>query len=72
MSFDARHTKVPIPPALNPTPYPASLAPAKVPPGVLAKVGETFAVALSALQGSLSTLGALTPAQQVVLDSALG
>lgn len=71
MSFDARHPNHPVP-RLSPAGHPASLAPAKVSPLVLGKVGETFAAALSALQGALSSLGPVTPAQQAVLGAALG
>jgi hypothetical protein len=71
MSFDARHPNHPLP-RLNPGFPPASLAPVKLPPSLLAKVGETFAVALSALQEALSALGPVTPAQQALLGAVLG
>lgn len=71
MSFDARYPNHPVP-HLSPASHPASLAPSKVSPLVLGKVGETFAAALSALQGALSSLGPVTPAQQAVLGAVLG
>jgi CheY-like chemotaxis protein len=70
MSFDARH-----PQGLRQTRatslYPAALAVPKVSPAVLAKIGESFAAALTTLHASLSAIGALPPAQQAGLDAAL-
>jgi hypothetical protein len=70
MSFDARHPDVATH-SLDPARHPARLVPAKLSPSVLAKVGESFAGALSALQRSLSTLGPLAPGQQPLLDAGL-
>jgi CheY-like chemotaxis protein len=52
-------------------PHTESFAPVKLPAGVLAKVGESFAVALSALQRLLATLEPLATGQQSVLTAAL-
>lgn len=65
--FDARHPDT----AKQTSPQAAKLVPIKVPPGVLAKVAESFAASLSALQRSLGTLEPLPPAAQPVLDAAL-
>jgi len=59
--------------------FPAAPAPARplglgitrLAPDVLAKVGETFAVQLAALQRALAALGPLAAPQQPVLDGAL-
>ncbi|HEX7436100.1 MAG TPA: GspE/PulE family protein, partial [Caldimonas sp.] len=66
--FDARHPDAPIHSG-DPSRYPTSLVPTKIPPSLLAKVGETFAGALSALQRSLAALGPLARDQQSVLDT---
>ncbi len=68
--FDARHPDAPIHSG-DPSRYPTSLVPTKIPPSLLAKVGETFAGALSALQRSLAALGPLARDQQPVLDTGL-
>lgn len=47
------------------------IVPIKVAPGVLAKIGESFAGSLSTLLRSLGTLGPLAPAVQPTLDAAL-
>lgn len=70
MSFDARHPDAAIH-SRETTPYSARLVPARVPASVLAKVGETFAGALSQLQQALAALGSLAPPQQPVLDAGL-
>jgi hypothetical protein len=70
MSFDARHpdAAIHLPDAMA---HPARLVPVKLPASVLAKVGESFASALSALQSSLSTLGPMAAGQQPTLDAGL-
>ncbi|HEX7440862.1 MAG TPA: hypothetical protein VF319_12290 [Caldimonas sp.] len=68
--FDARHPDAPIHSG-DPSMYPASLVPTKIPPSLLAKVGETFAGALSTLQRSFAALGPLAPDQQPVLNTGL-
>lgn len=70
MSFDARHPDAAIH-SRETIPYSARLVPARVPASVLAKVGETFAGALSQLQQVLAALGWLAPPQQSVLDAGL-
>ncbi len=50
----------------------AKLVPTRISPTVLAKVGETFAAALSALQRSLGELIPMEPAAQTLVDAALG
>jgi hypothetical protein len=70
MSFDARHPSAPARSA-DTSLYPASLAPTKIPPSLLAKVAETYSIALSSLQRSLGTLKALAADQQSVLDTGL-
>ena len=49
----------------------ARFAPAKLPPGVLAKVGETFASSLSALQHDLAHWVGHGPEQQLMLAASL-
>jgi len=70
MSFDARHpdAAIHLPDAMA---HPARLVPVKLPASVLAKVGESFASALSALQRSMSTLGPMAAGQQPTLDAGL-
>ena len=68
--FDARHPEFAIH-GDDSSPGIASLVPIKVAPGVLARVGESFAGSLSALQRSLATLPALPAADQAVLEAAL-
>ncbi|MEO8524852.1 MAG: hypothetical protein ABI460_09045 [Caldimonas sp.] len=68
--FDARHAESAahgsrLPPRI------ASLAPIKVSPIVLARIGESFAGSLSALQRSLAALSALPPGAQAVLTAAM-
>jgi hypothetical protein len=70
MPFDARHPQIATR-SLDSSLFPAALATPKVSPGVLAKTGERFAAALSALHASLSTLGPLPAAQQAGLDAGL-
>ena len=70
MSFDARHPQIATR-SLDSSLFPAALATPKVSPGVLAKTGERFAAALSALHASLSMLGPLPAAQQAGLDAGL-
>jgi hypothetical protein len=68
--FDARHPELVIHGG-DSSPRIASLVPIKVAPGVLARIGESFAGSLSALQRSLAALPALASAEQAVLDAAL-
>jgi hypothetical protein len=70
MTFDARHPDAPIH-LLDPSLQPTRLVPVRLPASVLAKVAESFAVALSALQRSLSALAPLAAAQQPVLAAGL-
>ena len=49
----------------------SQFAPAKLPPGVLAKVGETFAIHLSALHHSVNGVLAQGPEQQLALAASL-
>lgn len=70
MSFDARHPDAAIH-SRETIPHTPRLVPARVPASVLAKVGETFAGALSQLQQALAALGSLAPPQQPVLDAGL-
>ncbi len=69
--FDARSPDAPVR-AHDPSLYAAKLLPTRIPPTVLAKIGETFAAALSALQRSLEELVPTEPAAQSVLDAVLG
>ena len=66
MTIDPRHPPV-APGSHDRIPRAERFAPIKLPAGVLAKVGESFAVALSALQRLLATLEPLAPGQQSVL-----
>jgi len=59
---------LPTPPT---TVRPLGLGMTRLAPGVLAKVGETFAVKLAALQRSLATLEPVDPRQQPLLDAAI-
>ena len=68
--FDARHPETAGRPAGR-SPHLASLVPIKVPPAVLGKVGERFAVASSALQSALGGVVANAPDGQRILDAAL-
>jgi hypothetical protein len=70
MSFHDGQPTIEIP-APAPTLRPVALRPTRLAPAVLAKVGETFAVGLSMLQRSLSTLGPIAASQQDQLDTAL-
>lgn len=70
MTIDPRHPCA-TPGSPDRMPPAESFAPVKLPAGVLAKVGESFAVALSALQRLLDTLEPLAPGQQAVLSAAL-
>jgi hypothetical protein len=70
MSFDARHPQDP-PQARAATPMPAAMVMQKVSPVLLARIGETFAVALCGIQGSLTAIGALAESQQALLDTSL-
>lgn len=70
MSFDPRRPDTTHLPR-NPIPYPAALVPIRLAPDVLAKIGEGFATALSALHTSLAALGPLPPASQAALDAVL-
>ena len=70
MTIDPRHPPV-APGSPDRIPHAEGFAPVKLPAGVLAKVGESFAVALSALQRLLATLEPLAPGPQSVLTAAL-
>ena len=70
MTFDPCHPFA-APGSPDQVPHAESFAPVKLPAGVLAKVGESFAVALSALQRLLATLEPLAPGPQSVLTAAL-
>ena len=70
MTFEPRHPFA-APGSPDRIPHAESFASVKLPAGVLAKVGESFAVALSALQRLLATLEPLAPGQQSVLTAAL-
>ena len=65
MTFEPRHPFA-APGSPDRIPHAESFASVKLPAGVLAKVGESFAVALSALQRLLATLEPLAPGQQSV------
>ena len=56
---------------IDPLQRPASYAPAKLPPGVLGKVGETFASSLSALRKDIGALVGQGPEQQLLLSASL-
>jgi CheY-like chemotaxis protein len=55
----------------DPSPLAARFAPAKLPPGVLGKVGETFAGGLSSLQHSLGSIVAHGPEHQLALAASV-
>lgn len=70
MSYDARHPDAVSVNATVPAGAPRLMT-TRLPPELLAKVGETYAVALSALHQRLSALEPLPSTRQAALDAAL-
>ena len=71
MSFDARHPQAVVHARADTSPFPSGLAAMKISPDALAKIGESFAGALSSVQASLSSLDVLGPSDQSKIVAAL-